>query len=248
MTSVKLLEQHFFASAPSLSAESHPSGWLIRSSAGYTKRGNSASPLDPSTPLTEASLAGIKSKLRPPAIIRITPLAHEEDDELLEQLGWKHLDPSIVMTRTLDRRPPASDSTLKTSVSSAPTSSWVRGFATASNLSPSHTETFRSTLNLIRTPFIPAYITLLDQASHAVAYGQAVRSDHVVGLYNIVVSAEHRGKGYGRAVTQALLDWGRAEGATTAYLQVTVGNAVGRRMYERMGFEEAYRYHYRVAP
>ena len=39
--------------------------------------------------------------------------------------------------------------------------------------------------------------------------------------------------------------WGRENGATTAYLQVVDANAVARRLYQTLGFEDAYKYHYR---
>ena len=55
-----------------------------------------------------------------------------------------------------------------------------------------------------------------------------------------------RGRGLGRALTSALTQWGRSAGARTAYLQVREQNATARRLYAALGFQEAYRYHYRV--
>ena len=42
----------------------------------------------------------------------------------------------------------------------------------------------------------------------------------------------------------ALVEWGAAQGATTAYLQVPEDNVAARRLYERLGFatHHAYRY------
>jgi ribosomal protein S18 acetylase RimI-like enzyme len=39
-----------------------------------------------------------------------------------------------------------------------------------------------------------------------------------------------------------------ADGARLAYLQVEASNAPARRVYERLGFADAYAYHYRSPP
>ena len=67
-----------------------------------------------------------------------------------------------------------------------------------------------------------------------------------VGLYDIVVEPPQRRRGHGRTLTRALMNWGREEGASSAYLQVREQNAPARRLYAEQGFEDLYRYHYRV--
>jgi ribosomal protein S18 acetylase RimI-like enzyme len=39
-----------------------------------------------------------------------------------------------------------------------------------------------------------------------------------------------------------LIDWGRRQGATSAYLLVREGNAPARALYRSLGFGEVYRY------
>lgn len=247
---VKTLETHFLGSAPALNAVHHPSGWLIRNSGGYTKRGNSACPLDPTDPLNDAILGDIRSKLESkPNVIRITPLAQPSDDTFLDSQGWKRLDPSVVMLRELDTSSQSlSRPDIRVHTSSEPTSEWINGFASSSELSSSHTETLRSTLHLIKPPFYPIYLTLFDTANQAIAYGQAVMSGGIAGLYNIVVPTSCRGKGYGRAVTFALLEASQKAGARTAYLQVTEQNIVGKQLYRSLEFKDEYNYHYRIEP
>jgi GNAT superfamily N-acetyltransferase len=79
----------------------------------------------------------------------------------------------------------------------------------------------------------------------ALGFGMAVLDREAVGLFDIVVQPRARGRGGGALLTRALMAWGRENGATSAYLQVVDANAVARRLYERMGFEDAYAYHYR---
>ena len=45
----------------------------------------------------------------------------------------------------------------------------------------------------------------------------------------------------------ALLEWGRSQGAARAYLQVEAENAAAVALYARLGFQTFYSYHYREA-
>jgi ribosomal protein S18 acetylase RimI-like enzyme len=186
----------------------------------------------------------------PRKILRVTPLAHIDDDAFLANLGWHLADPSHVLTRSLGLLPStASTGHLRISAMSEPQPYWINGFAAASSLPPDHLDVFRKTLDLIPSSIVSGYLSLVETSSGTcVAYGQAVEAGGIVGLYNIVVLPSSRGKGYGRIITQALLDWGAKAGADSAYLQVTEANEKAISLYRSMGFEQAYRYHYRIAP
>jgi len=54
-----------------------------------------------------------------------------------------------------------------------------------------------------------------------------------VGLYGIGTVPEHRGRGYGAALTVAAINWGRSQGAALAVLEAT---EPGFPVYERLGF------------
>lgn len=69
-----------------------------------------------------------------------------------------------------------------------------------------------------------------------------------VGFGGLRVDPAARGGGLGLAVVAALLDWGAAQGATTAYLQVLADNAPALALYGRLGFREHHTYRYLAAP
>lgn len=78
--------------------------------------------------------------------------------------------------------------------------------------------------------------------------GLGVLQDGFVGIFDLVIARDHRRQGYGDRLMQALLGWGKTNGAHTAYLQVMLDNAPALRLYDRLGFREQYQYWYRVKP
>lgn len=77
-----------------------------------------------------------------------------------------------------------------------------------------------------------------------VATGVAAYADDWVGFRSIEVDPAHRGQRLALAVMAALVEWGAAQGATTAYLQVLGDNAPAHRLYEAMGFTRHHTYRY----
>ncbi len=71
-------------------------------------------------------------------------------------------------------------------------------------------------------------------------------SAELVGLYDVFVAPEARGRGLARRLCAWLLARAREEGARHAYLQVEGDNAPARAVYHRLGFADAYAYHYRT--
>jgi GNAT superfamily N-acetyltransferase len=78
-----------------------------------------------------------------------------------------------------------------------------------------------------------------------VATGVCVLVDEWAGLFSIGTVAEHRGHGYGAAITAACAHLGYSRGASAAVLQAS---PMGLPVYERMGFsvQESWSRSYRV--
>ena len=70
-----------------------------------------------------------------------------------------------------------------------------------------------------------------------------VISDEIAGVYTVATPVQHRGRGYGAAVTAAVVEEGRRRGCTLASLQAT---PMGAPIYERMGFRAVAGYHHLV--
>jgi ribosomal protein S18 acetylase RimI-like enzyme len=67
------------------------------------------------------------------------------------------------------------------------------------------------------------------------------------GLFSLVTMPQQRNRGYGPQLVVGMLQWARAHRATQAYLQVAQSNTPARHVYTKLGFQEAYRYWYRIA-
>ena len=64
-------------------------------------------------------------------------------------------------------------------------------------------------------------------------------SGRIAGIYWVGTVPEHRGRGFGAAVTWAAVEAGRQRGCVLASLQAS---EAGRRVYEGMGFETPLHY------
>jgi ribosomal protein S18 acetylase RimI-like enzyme len=91
--------------------------------------------------------------------------------------------------------------------------------------------------DVLGMPGVEAWLGRVDGVPCTVGLG-AVLAGHV-GVFNIATPAEHRGRGYGHAVTARVVASGVAAGARTAYLQAS---ALGYPIYERMGFRTVERW------
>jgi GNAT superfamily N-acetyltransferase len=78
------------------------------------------------------------------------------------------------------------------------------------------------------------------------ACGQFAREADLVGLYDVFTAQAERGQGLAGRLCARLLAQARDEGARSAYLQVEGDNHAARNVYRRLGFADAYAYHYRT--
>ncbi|MDG4808843.1 GNAT family N-acetyltransferase [Micromonospora sp. WMMD1120] len=74
---------------------------------------------------------------------------------------------------------------------------------------------------------------LAEESGAAIGTALGMRTPGVVGVFNIAVAPSARGRGLGRALTEAVLRDGVAAGADAAYLH---SSAMGRALYESLGF------------
>jgi len=242
---VEVLEKRLVNAWPALETLALD-GWLMRFARGYSKRANSVSAMTPGVSLDAAAIHFAAElyraqKIRP--TFRLSPLAAPDADNALSDAGFELFDESLCLTAPLGLGGGRADRRI--AVSPKPTPSWVSTAAAAYGGDKADHEALGEIVARIRPA--AAFATLAEDGTD-LAFGLAVAERGYVGLFDIVVAPEARGRGLGRAVTTTLMRWGRGEGAHAAYLQVRLANEVAIGLYASLGFKEAYRYTHRIEP
>ena len=239
---VRALEERCFNAWPALSTVL-ADGWVLRLSAGHTRRANSASALGPSTIAPERIVETVETLFRARGLkplFRLTCLADPAVERLLVARGWREEEPSFGMIADVDGRfAPAADVRIETEL----TGGWIDGAMAAYGKGEAGAAALRRTLPLIAPAH--AYATVIERGE-PVGWGLAVADRGYVGLYDLVVSEAARGRGAGTRMVSALIAWGAAQGARRAYLQVREPNEGARALYRRLCFRDAYRYTHRL--
>jgi len=223
-------------------------GWLLRFSPGKAKRARCIQAVaDGHLPLAERLelCAAILAEAGLPMVVRITPFSRPEGlDALLADLGYHLLDNTCVMVAT---QWPAQPEPLPAGwrlerVGHAAFAEAVGGLrGSPLGQRAAHAE------RLALSP-VPYQGWVLRRAgdTEVLACGQTATEGDLVGLYDVFTHAGVRGQGLASRLCAALLNQAQAAGARVAYLQVDADNAPARAIYRRLGFVDAYRYHYRT--
>ncbi len=234
---VRAIEERGFNSWPALRT-ALVDGWVVRLSDGHTRRANSASPFAASRLAPAALIAAIEplfrqAGLRP--VFRITPLADASVEKRLVADGWRDDDPSLGMFAAEPLGAPDPAVTFEPQASET----WIEAAMAAYGHGEKGAAALRRLLPLIALPV--AFATLIEDGE-PLAFGLAVAERGMVGFHDIVVAPKARGRGLGRRLVAALIDWGRRQGAPQAYLLVREANEPARALYRSLGFAEVYRY------
>jgi ribosomal protein S18 acetylase RimI-like enzyme len=227
------------ASAPPQQADID--GWLIRLSPGKAKRSRCINALRQGTLPLDELLARCQQAYDAaglPLAVRVTPWSQPADlDARLAAKGWGVFDAADVMV--LDTLAPEPSPVTLLALDAPAYAALVGALRGSSERAiAAHAE------RLANAPVAYQGFALNNDADGTLlACGQMVVDGDIVGLYDIVSAV--RRQGHGERLCRALLALAHAQGARQAYLQVGSDNEVAKRLYARLGFVFAYRYHYR---
>lgn len=222
-------------------------GWLLRFSRGFTKRANCVVPLYPSERATAEETAekirhceNLYARDRLATIFRLT----DDDDhralsQALTDRGYQRHDATDVLAK------PLTDAPIPKEFRQLGHNEWLDLYATLTGVNEDATKLHGMLLRGIRTETCYGAVF---QADEPVGCGLAVIEQDLVGLFDVVTAISARGQGHGRSLVDALAAWGHGEGAVTAYLQVVADNAPAQRLYARLNYQIAHRYHYYSRP
>lgn len=231
------------ASAPPQQAQLD--GWLLRLSPGKAKRSRCVNALAAGRLPLDELLARCRRSFDAaglPLIVRITPFSQPADlDRQLAARGWFSFDAADVMV--LDQLPETDPDA--PDVEALDAESYARLIGDLRHSSDTEILAHAERLQASPVPY-RGFALREAESGTLLACGQYAREGDIVGLFDIFTPTGQRSRGHAARLCLSLLQRAQAEGATQAYLQVGSDNAVARRVYARLGFRLAYRYHYRA--
>jgi N-acetylglutamate synthase len=218
--------------------------WLLRAGGGFTGRANSALLVGAPPIALPAAVETVtewysRRGLRPMAQVPLP--GAEAADAAFAAAGWTTVEDVLVLTADLGGRP---EPTLRVDLAPEPDDAWLAGYRYRGTPLP---PVAREVLVHTQQPVFAA--VRLDPAPAplaAVARGAVV--DGWLCVTAVTVEDRYRRRGLATAVMDRLGSWGQAHGARSCLLQVVESNAPALALYQRLGFTEHHRYHYRLGP
>ena len=223
-------------------------GWLVRYLPGKARRARCINAVAAGRlPLRDklAMAAEVYRAAGVPMIFRLTPFSQPAGlDDTLAALGHRIVDTTRVMIAPAlpaDAPRPLPDGTQWIALDGLAFAAAV-GALRGSPADHVHSHALR----LQHSPVPYEGFAIRRHADGAVlACGQFAREGDLVGLYDVFTQEAARNQGLSRLLCERLLSVAAQRGAKIAYLQVDAENAPALRVYRRLGFADAYRYHYR---
>jgi GNAT superfamily N-acetyltransferase len=221
-------------------------GWLLRFSPGKAKRARCVNALAPGRLALDEKLAlcgQAYAEAALPLIVRITPFSEPKPlDATLEAAGWRRFDDTRVMVLPA-LQALAAPQLGGLSLRAVPADDYAQVVGALRDSPPAQREAHGERL---RHAPVPYRGFVLHRDGETLACGQYVLECGMVGLYDVFTAPAARGQGLARTLCRALLVRARDDGAQRAYLQVEGDNHAARAVYRRLGFADAYGYHYRT--
>lgn len=219
--------------------------WLLRASAGFTGRGNSALPLgDPGRPV-ESAITDVEDfyrarRLRPRFAVPWPDVGAVDAGDLartLQRRGYGVVTPTAVMTA--DAAAVAQTDGTRVSLIDRPDPGWLRLYRYRGQELPPQA------VDLLTSAPYQRFASVLDDG-RTVAVGRLAIARGWGGITAMEVAPTHRGRGLARAVLARLAHHAVEQRAEHLYLQVATENIAARRLYGSAGFADHHGYHYRV--
>ena len=223
----------------------HDDGWVMCFANGYGRRANAVYAHCAGNKALQEKIAACESiyrSQRQRIVFKLTKASFPSDlDAVLAANGYEAQAHTSVQYLELD--PWSGAPSESVSLSEAISDEWLAAYACLSKINATDAATHRQILNGILLERCFATISI---QSRIIACGLGVLQNGWAGFYDIRVNAAFRRQGHAQRLMTTMLAWAKAQGATRAYLQVMLDNPPALALYKKIGFQEAYRYWYRV--
>jgi ribosomal protein S18 acetylase RimI-like enzyme len=224
-------------------------GWILRFAEGYTRRANSVQVLYPSQLTLDEKVAFCEQAYNDRGLattFKLTEHAQPDNlDDVLDAQGYVASARTAVQAMSLDGTEATADFE-DTTTANAPGLAWLDMYYQANDVEVAHYATARRIMSdnrLMPTTFV----TIWDDTT-PVGVAMITVERGYVGIFDVAIAADQRGKGYGKRLMARVMGLARAQGAHSAYLQVMLDNEAALALYASLGFKTVYEYWYRQKP
>ena len=225
-------------------------GWLVRFAPDKARRARCVNAVARGRLSTAAKLeicAALYEAAGLPLCMRMTPFSQPPDlEDELDRLGWAAVDETQVMVSTcIHEKRLGTSHPAGARLSAVSPTKFAEAIGDLQGTPAAQRAAHAD--RLLHCPVACESFVLAAEDGTTVACGQLMIEGAIAGLYGVHTAASWRGRGLASSLCDSLLARAADRAASVAYLQVEVANEGARRLYRRLGFIDAYRYHYRMA-
>jgi ribosomal protein S18 acetylase RimI-like enzyme len=251
LTSTKLIThlEELAANAWPAALVQNVDGWRLRFNWNVTRRANSVWPNEAGRyhPLAEklALVEDFYARYGCPARFQICPAMQPANlDQVLRERGYSAEAHTAVQLASLQTvlTHAESNPSYQITINETFGKRWFTAFCQSEGVKGHPAEIRRGILQRIGPR---AGFALLEIEQQIVTVGLGVVERGWLGLFSLTTQPQFRRQGAATALIHALAQWSQQQGASHLYLQVMANNNPALKLYERLGFEILYHYHYR---
>lgn len=223
-------------------------GWLVRYSPGKAKRARSINAVAAGRMPVAEKLRLAEPLYREAGLelmVRVTPFSQPQGlDDTLAAMGLQTLDDTRVMVAASLAAMPVLALPRGCAVERTDHSRFAQAVGHLRGSPQAHRVAHAD--RLMGSP-VPYQGWLVRDGAEILACAQLAVEADMAGVYDVFTAPAARGLGLAKSLCAQLLCLAARQGAQIGYLQVDSSNVAARAVYHRLGFADAYSYHYRVA-
>ncbi len=172
-------------------------GWVLRFSAGLTRRANSANPLRPVSHVDLRSCEALYRRVGLPTIVRVVSLIDPLVDNCLAEAGYAGEGESCVLYGPIEDIEAARDADVR--LLDEPTEEWFAAMAALQNHSSEQAATYRRIVGRLA---IPAAFAALSDEGGTVALAYGALHNGLLCYESVITDGRRRRQGGGRRIVR----------------------------------------------
>ena len=224
-------------------------GWKVRISEGVTMRANSVSPIEYSGKDLKDDISSVEKYYNVnnlPTIFQLHDTFEPANlmDELLS-LNYEIKDETIVMTADIgDINVPKINDKYEIQLMGKELDKWFSDLQIINQIDQSQIDGRKQILGRIAQSNV-GYFKAIEKAK-IVAVGLAILQENYMAIYSMFTHSDFRRQGIAQTLIAKMIEWGDVNLVDKVFLQVETVNEGAKKLYEKVGFQEKYRYRYLI--